>query len=380
MFDAFGKPRTTEGNSLFPARLQSVSLSRNGFTEHRHLDEVELIHMNGRGYDYNLGRFLSVDPIIQSPGNSQSLNPYSYIMNNPLAGTDPSGYASVTGSRIDREIKKSDIIGDNITGVGGNVTFSGSFQGGGNGGSSCNGEAPQGRVAKQSSQAVDINNQSNQAFENALANGAASDYFNQSYGLGGGSGADSLGLAGQFVGWHDSINGGDISYAASLAGGVLESSKGLNLAHGKGAFLALQAMGHTMGDYKFSFAPNASSISLDLSSAGRVLSQVAGYGGFGISALAAYVSYEKSLITSNELVGKIAVDLTMLRVGSSSLPGFVMAASYGAVDIYYPAPKGVPGAISLKRDVINAPQGLSEQSNKFKVEMMNFIVTRREYD
>uniref|UniRef100_UPI0040473E5F RHS repeat-associated core domain-containing protein n=1 Tax=Rheinheimera sp. TaxID=1869214 RepID=UPI0040473E5F len=50
--------------------------------------------MNGRAYDYNLGRFLSVDPIIQAPGNSQSLNPYSYIMNNPLAGTDPTGYCS----------------------------------------------------------------------------------------------------------------------------------------------------------------------------------------------------------------------------------------------------------------------------------------------
>jgi len=49
--------------------------------------------MNGRVYDYNLGKFLSVDPIIQSPGNSQSLNPYSYIMNNPLSGTDPSGYS-----------------------------------------------------------------------------------------------------------------------------------------------------------------------------------------------------------------------------------------------------------------------------------------------
>ena len=48
--------------------------------------------MNGRAYDYNLGRFLSVDPFIQAPGNSQSMNPYSYIMNNPLAGTDPSGY------------------------------------------------------------------------------------------------------------------------------------------------------------------------------------------------------------------------------------------------------------------------------------------------
>jgi hypothetical protein len=52
--------------------------------------------MNGRVYDYNLGRFLSVDPFIQDPGNSQSLNPYSYIMNNPLAGTDPTGYVSET--------------------------------------------------------------------------------------------------------------------------------------------------------------------------------------------------------------------------------------------------------------------------------------------
>jgi hypothetical protein len=49
--------------------------------------------MNGRVYDYALGRFLGVDPFIQFPGNSQSLNPYSYILNNPLAGTDPTGYA-----------------------------------------------------------------------------------------------------------------------------------------------------------------------------------------------------------------------------------------------------------------------------------------------
>lgn len=53
--------------------------------------------MNGRVYDYNLGRFLSVDPFIQSPTNTQSMNPYSYIMNNPLAGTDPSGYMACGG-------------------------------------------------------------------------------------------------------------------------------------------------------------------------------------------------------------------------------------------------------------------------------------------
>jgi hypothetical protein len=48
--------------------------------------------MNGRIYDYNLGRFMSVDPFIQMPESSQSINPYSYLMNNPMAGTDPTGY------------------------------------------------------------------------------------------------------------------------------------------------------------------------------------------------------------------------------------------------------------------------------------------------
>jgi hypothetical protein len=46
--------------------------------------------MNGRVYDYNVGRFLSVDPFVH--GGSQVINPYSYLLNNPLAGTDPSGY------------------------------------------------------------------------------------------------------------------------------------------------------------------------------------------------------------------------------------------------------------------------------------------------
>ena len=49
--------------------------------------------MNGRIYDPNLGRFLSADPIIQAPYNSQSYNRYSYVMNNPLSMIDPSGYS-----------------------------------------------------------------------------------------------------------------------------------------------------------------------------------------------------------------------------------------------------------------------------------------------
>jgi len=41
---------------------------------HEHLDEVGVIHMNGRVYDQLIGRFMSADPFVQSPGNLQSYN------------------------------------------------------------------------------------------------------------------------------------------------------------------------------------------------------------------------------------------------------------------------------------------------------------------
>ncbi len=55
--------------------------------------------MNGRVYDYNLGRFMSVDPLMMNFEDTQGVNPYSYIRNNPLAGVDPSGYAECTETR-----------------------------------------------------------------------------------------------------------------------------------------------------------------------------------------------------------------------------------------------------------------------------------------
>jgi RHS repeat-associated protein len=93
-YDAYGKPRGGNWANKAPPEINSAITDR-GFTDHEHLDDWQLIHMNGRVFDYNLGRFTSIDPIIQSPGNSQSINGYSYIMNNPLSGTDPSGYFAV---------------------------------------------------------------------------------------------------------------------------------------------------------------------------------------------------------------------------------------------------------------------------------------------
>ncbi len=66
--------------------------TREGFTGHEHMDGVGLIHMNGRVYDPNIGRFLSPDPLIQDPTATQSFNRYAYVWNNPLTMTDPSGF------------------------------------------------------------------------------------------------------------------------------------------------------------------------------------------------------------------------------------------------------------------------------------------------
>ena len=49
------------------------------------------VEANARLYDPVLGRFLSPDPYVQAPDNTQNYNRYSYALNNPLAYTDPDG-------------------------------------------------------------------------------------------------------------------------------------------------------------------------------------------------------------------------------------------------------------------------------------------------
>ncbi len=56
------------------------------------------VDYNARLYDPSLGRFLSVDPLIGHPGSTQGINPYSYVANNPLNKTDPTGEMSCTPS------------------------------------------------------------------------------------------------------------------------------------------------------------------------------------------------------------------------------------------------------------------------------------------
>ncbi|MGF0539380.1 RHS repeat-associated core domain-containing protein [Agrobacterium sp. ES01] len=70
---------------------------RRGFTGHEHLDNLDLIHMNGRVYDPDIARFVSADPFVQGPGFTQGYDRYNYVYGNPIRFTDPSGYFSFGG-------------------------------------------------------------------------------------------------------------------------------------------------------------------------------------------------------------------------------------------------------------------------------------------
>ncbi|WP_342617559.1 FG-GAP-like repeat-containing protein [Rhodoferax sp. GW822-FHT02A01] len=92
-YDPWGKRRninTLPGTPDSLDRLVAVATKR-GYTEHEHFDEVGVVHMNGRVYDPLVGRFMSADPHVTYPYDLQSFNRYSYVLNNPLVFTDPTG-------------------------------------------------------------------------------------------------------------------------------------------------------------------------------------------------------------------------------------------------------------------------------------------------
>ena len=89
-FDAWGAPRNAATWVSDLSEWPSYEGDR-GFTGHEMLSSLELVHMNARIYDPALGRFLSADPIIQAEGDLQNYNRYSFVINNPLKYTDPSG-------------------------------------------------------------------------------------------------------------------------------------------------------------------------------------------------------------------------------------------------------------------------------------------------
>ena len=76
-------------------------------------------------------RYFQADPFIQAPYNTQSLNRYSYVINNPLNATDPSGYffplivgAIMTAMKVELTTK---IVGMAVSGFVQTLAMGGSF-------------------------------------------------------------------------------------------------------------------------------------------------------------------------------------------------------------------------------------------------------------
>jgi len=90
-YDPFGKRRNLDGSDD-PGNSLTGATDNKGYTGHEMLDNVRLVHMNGRVYDPSVARFPSADPIVSRPDDAQSFNRYSYVVNNPLKFTDPTGY------------------------------------------------------------------------------------------------------------------------------------------------------------------------------------------------------------------------------------------------------------------------------------------------
>ena len=113
-FDAWGNLKEVKdknGQLYNQSTLSNYQLILDrGYTSHEHLQGVGLIHMNGRIYDPELRRFINPDNFVQGKAikiedeqfsfetacsvgntNTQNFNRYTYVLNNPLIYTDPSG-------------------------------------------------------------------------------------------------------------------------------------------------------------------------------------------------------------------------------------------------------------------------------------------------
>jgi RHS repeat-associated protein len=83
-YTAFGYERYKHNSSAF-----SIT---NRYTGQQLDEDTGLYFYNSRYYDPQLARFTQADTIVPSANTSQALNRYSYVKNNPLKFTDPSGH------------------------------------------------------------------------------------------------------------------------------------------------------------------------------------------------------------------------------------------------------------------------------------------------
>lgn len=93
-YDPWGRRRNADGTEDADPELGALrnEHDRRGFTGQEHLEELGLVHLNGRIYDPITARMVSADPTVPDAYDLQAVNRYGYVLNNPLAYTDPTGF------------------------------------------------------------------------------------------------------------------------------------------------------------------------------------------------------------------------------------------------------------------------------------------------
>jgi RHS repeat-associated protein len=102
--DASGNIVTGADTRYYPfgeARFStSPMLTDKLFTGQREITGLGIYYYGARFYSPKLGRFLSADSIVPGYINPQNLNRFSYVNNNPLRYTDPTGHMMDDGCSI----------------------------------------------------------------------------------------------------------------------------------------------------------------------------------------------------------------------------------------------------------------------------------------
>ena len=95
-YDPWGRRRQSNGLEVgwqyLNAQSAANKLDHRGYTDQEQLDDLSLVHLNGRVYDPMTGRMTSPDPTVPDPYDLQSLNRASYVRNSPMDKVDPTGF------------------------------------------------------------------------------------------------------------------------------------------------------------------------------------------------------------------------------------------------------------------------------------------------
>ena len=99
-YDPFGAQINADGTAYTGTNQTQVT---QGYTGQEQDTQYGLDNYHGREYDPALKRFTTPDPKVSNPLNGQTYNPYSYVADDPVNATDPTGLDCVDDGNCSKD-------------------------------------------------------------------------------------------------------------------------------------------------------------------------------------------------------------------------------------------------------------------------------------